>query len=512
MNSIRIFMDAINEGMNYLVSGMCLILLLFLVIRYTAGKIRKYREGSKKGKEKHPLAKGLFLGTLALVQTSVLVLVVGFFPELMEHVSGHPAYVFRWVLLFLVIPPLFMLMTCKYSRIRGYISPAIFLTIALVGWLYERWVGFLLISVPMYSILWILIHHLAQVVIPVNDPDNKSERWNRFKVFLWYLVGAQYTFWVPKDSVSRQIEKRINGASDMGVFEPGTVWSHSHQVMGISTGSEFINVEGPGVTFTKANHRPIALTDLRKQIRKAELDTTTKDGVPIEAIVFTSFKIDNEDWPKKGWKTKDRNQLAEDIKANPLLLEGIKIDRKIGVYPYSTARVKSVLSTVGINTTPPHDEEDVTVYWDEWVLMQIQNAARQVISQRNLDQMWKPIDSTPGASALDEMADQIVEIVNQPLRRVGIHLFGARIVDFSIKKDSPIAKRQIDSWKSLWSQKIAATEAEAEAVDKEEIEKAHAYAKSAILGAIADSIQKAGKENKNLPRHVIAVYFIHAIE
>jgi hypothetical protein len=348
--------------------------------------------------------------------------------------------------------------------------------------------------------------------MPFSDPEDPKEKWRRFLAFLWYVIGTQHPFWMAKDRVARENEKRIDGNLLLELFKPGIAWSYSHQVMGISAGTNFKNVEGPGLFFIEGPCRLFALADLRRQIRTAELDTTTRDGVPIRVIVFTEFKIDHEDWPKKGWKTEDGKQLAEEIKINPLLADILRIDRKNGNFPYSTARVKSVLSTEGINTTPPSGENDEAFFWDEWVLMQIQNAARQVVSQRDLDQMWKPVDNEPKTSALDEMAKKIEKLVEPLLRRVGIQLLGARIVDFSIDKSSPIAKRQIDSWKTLWSQKITAAMAEAEAVEKEEIEKAHAYAKSALLDAIADSIQKARLEHVDLPRHVIALYYIHAIE
>jgi hypothetical protein len=512
MNSINSFIDAINAAMNYLVTGICLLFLLFIIVRSTIRRINRLEEAKQRGEEEHPVVKGLYYGLWMLIETSVLVLAIGFFPITMEKATGTPASVFRWLLLYLVIPLWLFFMTRKQSGIRGMVFPFVMLTVGLVGWLFDHWVGVLLISLPLYLIFGWLVYNVAQVIIPVSDPENSRERWSRFKALLWYFVGTQYPFWVATGNVSRDIENRIKGANSDRSYEPGTVWSYSHQVVGISTGVQFINVEGPGIVFTKSGQLPIALIDLRNQIRTAELDATTKDGVPIQVIINTSFKIDNEDWPKKGWKSEDRRQLSKDKETNPLVKEGLRIDRKIGAYPYSTARVKTVLSTTGINTTPPPEEKNVNVYWDEWALMQIQNAARQVISQRNLDQMWKPIGDDPAASALDEMATSILELIRQPLRRAGVQINETRIIDFSIDQNSPIAQRQINSWKSLWSQKITATLAEAEAIDKEEIEKAHAYAKSTILGGIAESIQKAHQENVDLPRHVIALYYIHAIE
>jgi hypothetical protein len=310
MNSIRLFIEVINKGMNYLVSTICLSWLLFIILRSTIRRIRQYQQARQRGEEEYPLTKGLYFGLIALIEAAILVTIFGYFPVIMEKASGYPASAFRWVLLYLFILSWFFLMTLKNSGVRGLISPLFVLSIGLVGWWFDRWIGFLLISLPLYLIIGYIVYQIAQVVIPVSSPEDSAERWPRFKALLWYLLGTQYPFWVPKDSVSREIEKRINGNLSADGYEPGIVWSHSHQVMGISAGIHFVSVDGPGVVFTKKGHRPIALTDLRTQIREAELDTTTKDGVPIQVTINTSFKIDDEDWPKKSWTIEDRKLLG----------------------------------------------------------------------------------------------------------------------------------------------------------------------------------------------------------
>ena len=49
------------------------------------------------------------------------------------------------------------------------------------------------------------------------------------------------------------------------------------------------------------------------------------------------------------------------------------------------------------------------------------------------------------------------------------------------------------------------------AIYREEVEKAHAYAKSALLETIAESLDNARRINTKLPRHVIAQYYIYAL-
>lgn len=529
MEDVLSFIEAINTGIGYLVLAFFLLALLLWVISYTARRVRSYRD---KGED---AGKGVFLGILALVEGAILAYVLVLLPESLansadKNLHGRlgafvflskaaeqemhwytAAHTFRWILLYLIVPGLAYLIFIKFRGKQAFLAMLAILTIALFGWLYEHWVGILLISLPIYIVLIYLLYRLAQVVIPTSDPDSSEERKQKFRVLLFYVLGIQYPYWAVKTSAGREIEKRYDGDYFSGLAEPGTVWSRSHQVVGISAGIEFDQVEGPGVVFMKTYNRPVAVVDLRTQIRTSDVEATTKDGVSIKVVVFTSFALDKEDWPKKGWKPDEIKRLSTDMRVNPYLEDGLRIDRKIGSFPYSTARVKAALSTAGIHSAYKV-QDGGPIYWDQWALAQVENAARQVVSQRNLNELWHPVKNGPGVSALDEMAVPIREIVEPRLRQAGVNLYGARIVNFKIDKEHAISKQSIESWKALWTQKIKALESEAEAIYKEEIEKAHAYAKSAILDAIADGIEKARQEHPDLPRHVIAVYFIHSIE
>ena len=508
MDSVAAFLDAVNVGMNYLVAIVFLLALAVVVAVYTIKSVRSY---AKRGEN---IGKGIFLGILALVEAAAFAYLIVQFPDTMAKATGGKvaASVFRWVLLYLILPPFVYLITRKYSGRRGLYAVLAVLTVGLLGWWFEHWVGILLISLPLYLVLLLFTFRLAQVVLPASAPENRKEQWPKFRAFLFYLLGVQYPFWIAKDSVSRDIEALIQGDYFNGVFEPGIVWTRPHQVVGISAGIEFNQADGPGILFTKTYDRPVALVDLRTQIRTADVDAVTKDGVPIRAIVFTAFSVDRDDWPKSSWDPEELKRVDEDCLANPILKAGFRLDRRLSSFPYSTARVKSVLSTAGVHTNPAQGKAGLPVHWDEWALKQVENAARQVLSQRSLDQLWRPVENGPAKSALDEIAVEVRKIADRELRRAGICLFASRVVNYAIPGDHPIRKQQIDTWKNVWDQRITAIRAQAEAVGREEIEKAHAYAKSEILGAIADSIQRARVEGKDLPRHVIALYFIHAIE
>jgi hypothetical protein len=142
-------------------------------------------------------------------------------------------------------------------------------------------------------------------------------------------------------------------------------------------------------------------------------------------------------------------------------------------------------------------------------------------------------------SALDEIADQIKERIALDLLAQGVRLFAARVVafdfseykraddresesDVSESKDSngkkyretydAVIRQQIESWRVDWEsqrlQIIADADAEANRLQQE----ARAYVQSVLLTAIAEGLEQTRIHYPKLPRHVIAMHFVGALE
>jgi hypothetical protein len=266
-------------------------------------------------------------------------------------------------------------------------------------------------------------------------------------------------------------------------------------------------VDGPGIIFTGQFESPVALVDLRTQLRVSNIDTVTKDGMNIRAVVFLAFAIDRDAWPKKNWSRADTSKLRYH---HP---KSFELDHTQGNYPYSSGRIFSILSTSGVvSTNNPGEGEKSEFFWDDWILKQAEHATRQVVSERSLDELWHPLSAHLGVSALSEMAANIKELLAPRLLEYGINLFTVRIVNYEIDEKSDIATQNLRTWSSMWEQKVIEANADVEIIYREEIEKAHAYAKSILLNVIAESLEKARNINEELPRHVIAQYYVHALE
>jgi vacuolar-type H+-ATPase subunit E/Vma4 len=110
----------------------------------------------------------------------------------------------------------------------------------------------------------------------------------------------------------------------------------------------------------------------------------------------------------------------------------------------------------------------------------------------------------------------MVVLLRPKLQNAGVEIFTARIVNFDLKEENEEDKKIIDQYLETWRtnlrQKITQAEAEVNAIYRQELEQAHAYAKSALLETVAESLENARRINTKLPRHVIAQYYIHALD
>lgn len=544
INIIQWLFDVINWAFDSFLPMILIGGLFVAVVIYTRNKIQK--EGS---------AKGMYLGTVLTLEMFLLITVIYLLPKLialLPWVTDDTAAI-RWTITFVMVVPSWYFFTKDTSQWRGAQFLSFILATFLIGWLFNRWVGILAISLPISLIWYLVIHRIAQVIYPVSCPDDKKEARQKTRMFISYLLGVQYPVWMPKSRADHEFDERIKGDTRRDMGMPGMIWSWPHQAIGSSIGIEFNKVDGPGVVFTGQYEKPVALVDLRMQLRSTTVKTVTKDGMEIPAVVIAAFAMDQERWPKAEWSRADFSRLKHRIGKD------YKIDRTEGSFQYSTGRIKAALGTHGVMVPgETKDKNHKPLNWDDWVVAQVEHVTRQVVSERSLDELWRPQNDGRGASALNEMSDEITDRLSLQLREAGVQLFVARIVNYVLvddedaektpgkkegktaekkseeaadkkkeggedrkdekekggeeKKKNHIARRNIKTWSSYWEQRIIAAQTEVEFIYRQEIEKAHAYSKSVLLSAIADSITKAYEIRRDLPRHVIAQYFIHALE
>jgi regulator of protease activity HflC (stomatin/prohibitin superfamily) len=161
------------------------------------------------------------------------------------------------------------------------------------------------------------------------------------------------------------------------------------------------------------------------------------------------------------------------------------------------------------------EEKDSIIYWDEWVLALIKEAARKELSRHSLNELWRPLGDTSDTNPLDEIAKNMKGNVSDQIRSNGIKLVAARIIDFQFESEEAkkVLDQQIDNWVSYMEQSISKTNSDADAKSNKIEKEAVAYARSNLLAAIAKGLDQIGENYENIPKkYVVAIRLIVALE
>ncbi len=531
-----------------------IFLLAVLVLSDLVWLVRwGYRDGLNKGLLKFSstvLSQGGVILFLALLPKIIGIFIMMFVLILRRTIITVPEDAIRWILLYLAGFAV-LSYTREHGGRRGFFSYLGHLTVFFIGWIVGKWSGILFLSLPFLLVYYIALYQYAQVIVPVSNPDsvglhykdlpglrkaraesraNKSaslaasikksfglfltfidatelvggERWQRFMILVWYTWGLQYPLLVVTDSFGREHEVRISGNPFRSLGRPGLVRAQSHQAVGITTGIRFSRVDGPGTVFiTRRFERLFEIVDLRTQLRTNEIEAISKDGNPFKAVLFASFAIDRQQW-----SVADFHRLKT---VNPLLKDGRELVHTDGSFPFSPARIRAALSTTGV-AVGGQDQETAPIHWDDRVMSQLEEAARFVLAQRNLDELWRPRNDKRGASALNEISTEIMGLTRPRLQERGVHLFSARVVNFIFPENHPIIEQQIRTWSSLWQQRAAQAIAKGDVEAGRLQQEAKAYARSILLTSLAEGVKKTNVSRPDLARNIIALRFIGAME
>lgn len=511
----------INNIVDIIFCAVGLIALFGYPIYFFKRSIKKNSKGETRGEI---LSQAIILVFIALgfsilwLSPEILTWLIGIFIPAIKY-SSWLSTIFRFGFIFLLARAFVYRFLLQDDGKKAWrISFTIHILAVFLGLLSGRWIGFLLLSIPLLSIYYYTLDKLAHVILPASNPESTTERKMRFSVLHAYAWGVPSPIYILDEYEWKVPEPRIQGNitwrySDFGIpiieklfKRPGAVWAQAHQVVAITGGSTFKRIEGPGLFFTGKVERLLQIIDLRLQLRTNEIDVVSKDGISFKARVFTAFRTDRDEWKDKEMYKNIRSQ-------NPLLRGANKLSYEKGSFPFSHLRTQATVGVASIKAV----EDEPNLYWHIWVLNLVENQTRKVISQMDLSELWRPLNDKKGANTLDAVAAEMKESLDFTCRTAGILLIVARIVNFRFPTEEDvqtgnIAEQQLATWASDWERKRTMILAEAEAESERIQQEARAYAESLLLNSIAEGLQKVGEIDSRLPRHVIAIRFLSTLQ
>lgn len=438
------------------------------------------------------------------------VLAIAFFwviPDMVSNYTKMPSLpvITRWLIIIAVSVGVARVYGREHGGGRWWLSITGHLGVFLLGWVINKWVGIFLISLPVILAYYSAIFILAMVTLPTSNPEDKSERWKRFLVLVSYTWGFQFPIRVVADHAWKKADVRIDSNFGHNLPFPGLIWTKSHHIVGLTSGTQFNRVAGPGVIFTGKPEQPFQIMDLRLQLRTNEIEAVTKDGINFIVRVYTAFRLDPEAW--------DNDTYTKMLGMNPFLEGADQPSFTLGSFPFSHRRVQATISTTSARTTDP---ENPTL-WDQWVLNMVDEETRKVVSQKTLDEFWRPLHDEKNANAMSGLAQEIKDRLAPMMRSKGILLVVSGIGNFKFSpngkdKMAGIARQQIATWGADWERKRTSKLADAKANAEKDQQEARAYAEAQLLNSIAEALQKIHEINPHLPKHVIAMRYLNALQ
>jgi hypothetical protein len=449
---------------------------------------------------------GIYFFIFYLIEFSIPITLFLAIPYLLENhfALKELANWIRWFEIFVAGVIYFKLR--KHAETRGLYSFLGHYALLLFAWFIDRWVGIIFIALPLLFVYYHVMSRIAFEIMPASNPDDKKEKKSKFRVFLSYTWGLQQPLWKALSNTAKESEKRIDGAPSFIKFD-GMVWTYPHQAIGITDGPKF-SVDGPGLVFIGKDKQPFDIVDLRDITRMSTIKAISRDGISFDVTVTVVFRVDYEAW------TKEQHQKLR--RENTLLREGKELDKNLGgTFPYSQARARSVLSYRSRKTTANGEEIE---RWDDHVVGMSEQAAREVLAERSIEDLWKARENE-NSGAAEEITREMKALIKDSLHIHGIELITAKATKFLFKNDNldekledEVSEQQLATWSVEWERQCSMTLADGQAESERIQQEARAYAHSVLLTAIAEGLQQARAIHPNLPRYVIAMRFIGALE
>lgn len=491
------FTGRLNTCIDAIIMGCSILALIYFAAKYSLKTFTD--EGG---------VYGTYLSVIYFIEIAIAGSAFLWLPSYLENVLqiNKLASILRWA--GILIFGFLYFKKLKHAEARGVISFTIHSLLLLASWLIDRWAGILFVALPLLVIYYHIAARVALSIMPFSNPEDKAEERKRIGVFISYLWGLQLPLWKTASMKAQEAEKRIDGAPSFIKKLNGLLWTHPHQIAGISNGPKF-RADGPGLIFLAKGEQPFEIVDLRNRSGKSKIKAISKDGISLMAEVSIAFVLDSQIWT--------REMYQDLLRYNTMLRDGKDPNENLdGTFPYSQARARSALSYRSKKIMPEGEEQ--ILRWEDHVLALAEEAAREVLSERSVEDLWKARENETGTAA-EEITERIKALIKEPLQRCGITLLTAKAsgfssIDFDINggKVDEVEEQNIATWSVEWERHRAITHANGQAESDRIQQEAYAYAHSALLTAIADGLKQTRALNPNLPRYVIAMRFISALE
>jgi regulator of protease activity HflC (stomatin/prohibitin superfamily) len=333
--------------------------------------------------------------------------------------------------------------------------------------------GVLLLFLPAWLLFQFALRMCGMFLLPAM-PTDRDGLHQAGRALHAYAHGFNYPFYREEEGTLSEL---VGGSVLMRGGGPGFVIADSHYAIPITAGVRDTRVGGQGLVFTDRKERPRSPIDLRLQVRGKTVDALTRDGIPVEVMMFAVFQI-------------DRRQAEGE-----------------GLYPFDPQAVFAATRAQGVGDQGD-DEKREEISWDQLVVDRAEDLLRDVIATKLLDRL---LESEGGTPPRQELSAEITERLEEAMESLGIHVVFAGLGNIKVQ-DEEVIEQRVQSWAAHWERRRLEREAQGDAQAMRLIQEARAEAQRQMIRAIIEAFQQLADTRTRIPTHIVALRFIDILE
>lgn len=369
----------------------------------------------------------------------------------------------------------------QWDTLRYFLGTAVLL--GIVGYFLRNSLGVRFGGIG--SLIWMLaffggfffgLFYYSQFLLPMGGWDGWGEGFNLlYRYFFDKLLNLQRTLYGP---VIRRPAPPQPGSSS-----PRSSWTASfpilragitkpYEVLALTRGSGFSRAAGPGFVRLSPGESPARAIDLRPQLRSQQVQTNTRDGIPVETAVTVIFQV-------------RRTHIEDDETAYPYDREAI----------FNVAYARST------------DGRDGVYPWTEQLAPQAAAHLADELGQRALNDLYQEDASV---APLDLIQQKIKRQLDREAEKLGLEVLVVSIGHLQLPEK--VIQQRIKTWQAEWRRQINVQNAEGNAEVERRLKNARARAQIEIIHNITQNIDAMRRTGSNNLTEIVMLRMIEALE
>ncbi len=341
---------------------------------------------------------------------------------------------------------------------------------------YRAWGAFIWATALLVAFFFGVLYY-SQFILPVGG----GEGWSQGLILLlrhYLQQGGRYlkNLMQPSPPQKRRIigDKPISDPDALPetfkTLKAGMV--RSHQVLALDRKGRFQRPAGPGFVMLSAGESIRTVIDLRPHVRSQTVKANTRDGIPIEANLFVTFRA-------------RQNPPQTDLQ-----------------YPYD----RDAIFHIAYASTVRQNEEMRP--WTEQACPRAAALLALELARCTLDDLYRISDSD--ALPLENIQSSVKKELLPKLEQQGIELLNVAVSDLVLPKE--VEEQRLKNWQARWQQEIELRRAQGNAEAMRRIKKARARVQIEIVESIIQNIETMHRNETAELADIVMLRMIQVLE